>query len=303
MSRKFTLRNFYGGMNNVNPAHLLADDQAALIRNLKLDENGTWVDINAAEVVLDLSSTFFANVVKIFQWMPAQVPADCVDSVVYIVFYESGDAKMVYRGTDTGTIYTLTIKARIMGTGSYLAVLISDITVDVDSAATSGTTPATAAGGVARRYLSETEVVATAAATGTWGVYDIGFYRWLNFSTGAILSFAATLEATIMDDKTVVAEYVILPYIRIEDVDGSPITDLGDFYAIVGATSEVKSYFVGGIGLEHNLYIYPPEDFEISDDEENWYAYDAETPYSITAENASSVMTEIFVRYAPPEEA
>jgi len=97
------------------------------------------------------------------------------------------------------------------------------------------------------------------------------------------------LSYTLEDSVALVAEYVTVPYIRIEDENGYAVTDLGDF------VNETKSYFVGGISLTAQLKVYPPESFEISTDETTWTANPSYIEIAAVIANAS--MTEIFVRH------
>ena len=280
-------------MNNAVLPHVLADGQAAEIINLFL-ENGAWHDVCEPEVMLDLSSTYFANMVKIVQWKPARLPADCVDDFVYVVFYADNTAKMVYRGTESDTVYTLLIKARISGTSTYIAINVSGITVDVDGASPTGTTPASPAGGISRRYYGGETITATCPATSSKDGYTLGFFRWINLA-GAVISTNRVLGHEMASSLTLIAEYVITPFIRIEDADGNALTSLDDFYSMPGQPSEAQSYFVGGIGLDADLYIYPPEGFEISLDGDTWVQYG--DSILIAKDDAEEAMTEILVRY------
>ena len=286
--------DFSGGMNNVTPPHLLSDSQAEEILNAYLDKSGVWKDINIHEVLLDLSATYFAGAVKVCQWKPTHVPADCVDDFVYVVFYSDQSVKMVYRGAVSDTVCTILLKAMIYGTTTYLALSITSITADIDGASTSGTTSATAAGGVSRRYYLGTVIAATAPATATSGEYSLGFYRWCDISA-ALVDTDRVLAHTMAATLTLIAEYVILPYVRIEDSSGTPIASLPAFYAMGAESSEVQSYFTGGIGLDDDLLIYPPENFEISLDETTWVEYGS--AITIDKATANAGMTEIFARY------
>lgn len=292
--RKFTGRAFYGGMNNVAPVHQIPDDQAEQILNLYLRADGVWKDIGTPAELLDLSEVFFANAVKVYQWKPSKVPDDCVDDFVYIVFYDDGDCKMVYRGETSGTPYTLGVKARLFGTSTYIAIGVTSITVDIDGEATSDTTATNPAVSFTRRYYEGSTINMTAAADNGAGT---AFYRWVDGS-GNVLSFDRVLEHIVTGTLTIIAEYTAVPFIRIEDALGVAVS-LTEFYAQAGETSEVQSYFVGGLFLESDLYIYPPEDFEISLDETTWVANPSSIRIAFATANAA--MTEIFVRFAPAE--
>jgi len=281
-------------MNNVAPVHLIQDNQAEEIRNAYLNESGNWKDINIHEVMLDLSVTYFAGAVKICEWKPTHVPSDCVDDFVYVVFYADETVKMVYRGTVSDTVCSILMKARIYATTTYKAVTITGITVDVDGAPTSGTTPATAAGGVSRRYYLGTDMLATAPAASTHEAYTLAFYRWCDIA-GTLVSTNRALSLTIAETKTLIAEYVITPFIRLENSAGAVISSLSAFYALAEESSDVQSYFAGGIGLDADLLIYPPENFEISLDETTWVAYGSAVTIAMADANAG--MTEIFVRF------
>lgn len=291
MSRKHGTLEFSGGMNNVVPPHLLKDNEAEEIRNLYLDDDGIWKDINDPETMLDLSATHLANAVIVKQWKPTKVPSDCIDDFVYVVFCSDGVAKLVYRGTGTLVEYTIDIKARLYGTTDYRAVAITGVTIDLDGNA-NGFTTASSSGVLSRRYNDGTAVSITAPSTAGAGEE---FYHWIDGDTGAILDDDKVLDIVITASRELIAEYVAVPYIKVEDASGTPLTTLGTLSAISGEYSETISYFVGGVSLTNNLKIYPPTGgYEISLDEINWIANPAYV--EIAAATANATMTEIFVR-------
>jgi hypothetical protein len=290
MSRKHGTLEFSGGMNNVVPPHLLKDNEAEEIRNLYLDDDGIWKDINDPETMLDLSATHLANAVIVKQWKPTQVPSDCIDDFVYVVFCSDGVAKLVYRGTAALQVFTLDIKARVYGTTNYRAVAITNVTPDLDGNA-NGTTSAVSSGTLSRRYNEGTQVTLTAAGTASAGEE---FYHWIDGDTGAVLDDDSILDIVITASRELIAEYVVVPYIKVEDASGVPITTLGEFVSTDGAYSETKSYYVGGMYLTNPLRIYPPADFEVSLDETTWIANP--NYIEISAANANAAMTEIFIR-------
>ena len=289
--------NFNGGMNNVTPPHLLPDNMAENITNLYLDKDGVWKDINNPEIMLDLSATEFSLAIKVIQWKPTNLPLDIYadDDFVYVVFTSDGKAKLVYRGTTGLQVFTIDIKARIFNTTSYRSVAITGVTIDIDGNS-DGTTSDIASGKISRRYNESAEIEMTAPAT---TAYDEVFYHWVNDS-GDVLSYNRALELTISESLEVIAEYVYPPYIRIEDEDGIEVTSLGEFVAEAEEYSEIKTYYVGGIGLTNNLKIYPPADFEIKlSSGTSWKAL-GEYIEILTA-MANGIMTRIDVRYAPRE--
>jgi len=288
--------NVNGGMNNVLLPHLLPVNQAAEIRNLYLGKDGVWHDIKESEIMLDLSATFLENAVKVVYWKPTSVPIDCIDDFVYVVFTSDGIAKLVYRGTEGLTEVTLDIKARIFGTTSYRAVLISDVTPDKNGDA-NGTTSTSPSGSLTRKYWNDTEVTLTAALSSG---DDEDFLHWIDGDSGVVLTDDRVLELTLAVSKLVIAEYVGVPYIRVENAAGVTITSLGEFASIEGEYSDSKSYYVGGVGLTNPLLVYAPEEFEIQiDGDATWTPYGE--PISISAATANSGMTKINVRYAPVE--
>lgn len=290
MSRKHGTLEFSGGMNNVVPPHLLKDNEAEEIRNLYLDTDGVWKDINDPEVMLDLSATHLANAVIVKQWKPTKVPSDCIDDFVYVVFCSDGVAKLVYRGTAALQVFTLDIKARVYGTTNYRAVAITNVTPDLDGNA-NGTTSAVSSGTLSRRYNEGTQVTLTAAGTTSAGEE---FYHWIDGDTGAVLDDNSVLDIVITASRELIAEYVVVPYIKVEDASGVPITTLGEFVAIDGAYSETKSYYVGGMSLTNPLRIYPPADFEVSLGD-TWVANP--NYIEISANKANAFMIKIFVRF------
>ena len=259
-----------------------------------MDDNGVWKDVKTPVADLDLSATMFLNAVMVKQWFPSTVPSDCVDNFVYVVFYSDGTASLVYRSTDSDVVVSLLIKARTFGTSTYIAVSITGITEDIDGSSATGTTPASASGGVARRYYQGNMIGYTAPAT----VGAASFYRWADMA-GELISLTRVRSYDIEATETVVAEYVQPPFVRIEDADGNPITSLDHFYAMAGESSEAQSYFAGGIGLDTDLLIYAPENFEISLDETTWV--DSESYITIAQADANAGMTEIFVRFIGEE--
>jgi hypothetical protein len=290
MSRKHGTLEFSGGMNNVVPPHLLKDNEAEEIRNLYLDDDGIWKDINDPETMLDLSATHLANAVIVKQWKPTKVPSDCIDDFVYVVFCSDGVAKLVYRGTAALQVFTLDIKARVYGTTNYRAVAITNVTPDLDGNA-NGTTSSTSSGVLTRRYNENTAVSMTAPVNADAGEE---FYHWIDGDTGEVLDDDRVLDLVLTASREVIAEYVVVPYIKVEDEDGNPITTLGTFTALDGEYSATKSYFTGGLSLTNPLKVYPPSGFEISLDESTWIANPAYI--EISAVNANAGMTEIFVR-------
>lgn len=290
MSRKHGTLEFSGGMNNVVPPHLLKDNEAEEIRNLYLDNDGVWKDINDPATMLDLSATHLLNAVRVVQWKPTKVPTDCIDDFVYVVFCSDGVAKLVYRGTGTLAEYTIDIKARLYGTTDYRAIAITGVTIDLDVNA-NGLTTASASGVLSRRYNDGTAVSITAAATASAGEE---FYHWIDGDTGAVLDDDKVLDIVLTASRELIAEYVTVPYVKVENASGTPLTTLGTFSAISGTYSETQSYFVGGISLTNPLRIYPPADFEVSLDEVTWIANLAYIEISASIANAG--MTKIFIR-------
>lgn len=91
------LLTFNGGMNNVKPIHLLAESEAALVQNLYLSDTGMWTDIGKPEVLANEGTGVLKRAHKIVYWKPAITLADAIDDFVYIVFYTTGEVKLVYR--------------------------------------------------------------------------------------------------------------------------------------------------------------------------------------------------------------
>lgn len=298
MSKRQVTLNFDGGMNNAVPPHLLKDNEAELIRNLYKDKDGVWKDINEPEIMLDLSETHLEYAVKVVQWKPSKVPSDCIDDFVYVVFCSDGVAKLVYRGTAGLVLVSIDIKARVFGTSNYRAVAITGVTTDADGLA-DGVTSTSPSAALTRHYWSGTAISMTAAEDASAGEE---FLHWIDADTGAVLDDDRVLALTLSASRAVIAEYVGVPYIRVEDEDGVSITDLGTFTAMEGEYSEEKSYFVGGVALTNPLRVYPPEDFEIQKEGDGavWIAYGSYIEISALA--ANSAMTQINVRYAPLEE-
>ena len=296
MSRKHGTLDFTGGMNNVNPVHLLKDNEAEEIRNLYLDADGVWKDINNPEVMLDLSESHLELAIKVIQWKPTKVPIDCIDDFVYVVFCSDGVAKLVYRGTGEMQVLAIDIKARLHGTTSYRAVTITGVTTDLDGNG-NGTTSTSPSGALTRRYMENTVVAMTAPVNA--GASE-EFMQWIDGDTGDTLTTSRALSLALTKARLVIAEYVGVPYIRVEDSAGTPIYTLGEFGAEIGEYSEVKSYWTGGISLIAPLKIYPPEAFEISLDQTTW----VENPnyIEIAAATANAGMTRIYVRYFGTEE-
>lgn len=297
MSRRNGVLDFSGGMNNVTPAHMLKDNEAEQIRNLYLDADGVWKDINSQEEMLDLSGTHLSGAVKVIQWKPTKVPSDCVDDFVYVVFTHDGVAKLVYRGEAELQVYSIGIKARVHGTNSYRSVSITGVTPDLDGNA-NGATSTFAYASLTRRYNQDTAVSMTAASQAN---ANEGFLHWWDDDASAVLSTSATLQHIITDAGLFIAEYVPTPYIKITDSTGMPITSLGEFEAEEYEYSEVKSYYVGGVSLTHSIKIYPPELFEVSLNGTTWAT--TGSFIEIPVETANSGLTRVFVRYfGVPEE-
>lgn len=292
-----------GGMNNVVLPHLLRDGESEHIRNLYLGKDGALHDINRAVVLLNIANTVFSGAVKIEQWKPSKVPIDCVDDFVYLVFYSNGNVALVYRGVEDAVMYYVYMIALCSSPYKRLAVLLAAEPADVNGNA-GGTTPTNAATYLSRRYFNGTEITITAPESGgTVDEYTYGFYRWLD-AAGEPIETARAIELTIAGNISIAAEYVILPFIKIENPIGTPITDLGNFYAMLETPSEVKSYYVGGIGISEgeNIEIFPSESFDISLDNENWEEAATSGSILIPAVTANAEMTQIFVRYVPRSE-
>ena len=296
MRKVFNVKTFYGGMNNVVPAHILPDNQAELIENLKLGDDGVLTQIGLGDVALDLSATYMADAVLVYQWKPATVPLDCIDDFVYIVFYSDGDCKMVYRGnpSEGSSIYNLGLRARSFAGTPYYALSLTGITEDIDGASSTATTSTNQYAYVTRRYYDGTSVSVTAPA-------DVGagtaFYRWVD-ADGAVLGESATLTIEITASVIATAEYTAVPMIRIETETGGTVT-LEIFYSVSGDPSSSQSYYVGGLFLEADLVLTPPATFEVSLDEETWY--DSADPLVIAQATANAGMTLVYVRYVGSE--
>lgn len=95
--------DFYGGMNEVFPAHALPDNKAALIQNMYLAKDGVWKNYKVPELLYD-TSTVFANASNVYQWYPAYVPSGCVDTYVYVVFKTDKTVIMVWRTATTPSV-------------------------------------------------------------------------------------------------------------------------------------------------------------------------------------------------------
>ncbi|MDP3013703.1 MAG: hypothetical protein Q8M92_05630 [Candidatus Subteraquimicrobiales bacterium] len=262
------------------------------MRNLHLDRDGVWHDINGNVEMLNLSAAQLLGAVRVTQWKPSKVPFDCIDDFVYIVFYNNGDCRMVYRGDQAETVCVLYIKARMYGTNNYIVVNITDITPDLDGAPTSGLTSVLPYVSIRRRYNIGTTVSLTAPAT--VGV-DTEFHRWIT-SLGVVISANRTATFNIEETFTIIAEYFGDAYIRLEDDHGQPV-NLDTFYAYAGQSSAVQSYKTGGIYLRDDLIIYPPAQFQISLDSVTWVAYGG--AITIPQATANMTMTRIYVRYVP----
>ncbi len=295
MSRKQGVIEINGGMNNVIPPHLLPDGQAELIRNLYKDKDGVWKDINVPEVMLDLSDSYLEDAVKVVQWKPSKVPADCIDDFVYVVFTSDGVAKLVYRGTEGLVEVYIDIKARVFGTTTYRAVAITSVTEDKNGQ-TDGITSTSPSAALTRVYWSDTEISMTAANDAGEGEE---FLHWIDGDSGAVLDDDRTLALLLENNREVIAEYVGVPYIRVEDVDGVEIATLGSFSAMEGEYSEEKSYYAGGVSLTNPLRIYPPENFEIQKEGDAGWTVSGNY-IEIDAATANATMTQINVRFAPP---
>ncbi len=294
MSKKQVTLNFDGGMNNAMPPHLLKENEAELIRNLYKDKDGVWKDINEPKIMLDLSETHLANAVKVVQWKPSKVPSDCIDDFVYVVFCSDGIAKLVYRGTEGLVLVSIDIKARIFGTTNYRSVAITNVTEDVNGNS-DGITSTSPSAALTRQYWSGTSISMTAAEDANEGEE---FLHWIDADSGAVLDDDRVLALTLSASRAVIAEYVGVPYIRVEDEDGVEIVTLGSFSAMEGEYSEEKSYYAGGVSLTNPLRIYPPTDFEIQKEgDAGWTAYGDYV--EISAATANATMTKINVRYAP----
>ena len=293
MSRVFTTRDFYGGMNNVSSPHALPQGQAEEIRNLFLAQDGAWHDIGIPTVLLDLSATFFNGATKVYQWFPSILPLDCVDDFVYIVFYDDGDVNMVYRGAEGSTVMVIAVKARTVG-GTYLAVTISAITPDIDNAETTDNTSTNAFATFERRYYEGTAVSMTAPTTAGAGT---AFFRWVD-GDGNIIGYDRQFLINIANTMLLIAEFSAVPYIRIEDGNGLPVS-LNEFYAEMGGYSTAQSFYVGGLLLENNLLIYPPENYQVSLNGVTWVSYGSNI--TIPTATANAGMSIVYVRYAPTE--
>jgi hypothetical protein len=75
------------------------------------------------------------------------------------------------------------------------------------------------------------------------------FLHWIDGDSGAVLDDDRTLALLLENNREVIAEYVGVPLIRVEDVDGVEIATLGSFSAMEGEYSEEKSYYAGGVSL------------------------------------------------------
>lgn len=294
MSRKHGTLDFTGGMNNVNPVHLLKDNEAEEIRNLYLDADGVWKDINNPEVMLDLSESHLELAIKVIQWKPTKVPIDCIDDFVYVVFCSGGVAKLVYRGTGEMQVLAIDIKARLYGTTSYRAVTMTGVTTDLDGNG-NGTTSTSPSGALTRRYMENTVVAMTAPV-------DAGaseeFLHWMDDITGVVIGGRNQLEITVSKHIIAIAEYVTVPYISVADETGQQITDLGEFEAEIGEYSQTKEYYVSGINVPVPIRIYPPEEFEISLDGSTWVL----SPSYIDISALDATAKKIYVRYFGTEE-
>ena len=128
---------------------------------------------------------------------------------------------------------------------------------------------------------------------------DEEFIHWIDADSGAVLDDDRVLALTLSASRAVIAEYVGVPYIRVEDEDMVALTSLGSFSAEEGGYSEEKSYYAGGVSLTNPLRIYPPEDFEVQKEgDAGWTVYG--DYIEISASTANTTMTQINVRYAPP---
>jgi len=297
MGKKGAQLNLYGGMNNIVPPHLLPENQATLIQNLYLDNNGTWRDIQGNEVMLNIG-TELIGAVKIYYWKPSRVPADCIDDFVYLVFYSNGTVKLVYRGDDEALSFVLLLKALSFGSPNvHLPVTIEASPLDIDGLG-DGSTPASPFVYLSRRYRNNTEVTFVAPASGgTVGGLGYGFLRWIDVSSNP-LCLTRDYTLTVTQGDYLIAEYVVVPYIRVENPVGTPITTLGEFTSFRGGYSTTKSYYTGGLNLNTDLLVSPDEYFEISLDEETWVGYG--DWITIPMATANSEMTQIYVRYTPP---
>lgn len=112
--------DFYGGMNEVFPAHALPDNQAALIQNMYLAKDGVWKNYKIPEVLYD-SSTEFANAYKIYQWFPNYVPTGCVDTYVYVIFKTNNTVIMKWR-TATSPSVTWNTPTTLVTLSAYTTV-------------------------------------------------------------------------------------------------------------------------------------------------------------------------------------
>ena len=283
------------GMNDAMSPHLVRDGESAYIKNLHLSDDGSWKNINIPDVELDLSGTLFDEAVKVFEWKPANVPADCGDDFVYVVFYSDGRVRLVYRGDSDLAVFTILIKARQYGTATYLALPITNVTQD-NNGDGNGTTSVNVAEAITRVYFDGSQFSATCPLEVEGeGESTLAFYRWV-LVDNTYLSNNRVLGMAIDQGYTIIAEYVIAPYIRVEDSSHVPIGSLDKMYALYGEYSNPVTYYVGGIGLTADLSIYVDEEnFELSLDGTNWVDYGS--AISIPYATANAGMTAIHVRY------
>ena len=284
------------GMNDAMSPHLVRDGESAYIKNLHLSDDGSWKNINIPDLELDLSATFFDDAVEVFEWKPANVPADCVDDFVYVVFYSDGRVRLVYRGVSDLAVFTILIKARQYGTSTYLALPITNVTPD-NNGDGNGTTSVNVAEAITRLYFDGTTFNATCPLEVEGeGESTLAFYRWV-LVDNTYLSDNRVLSKIVDQGYTLIAEYVTAPYIRLENASHIPISSLDKMYALVGEYSNPVTYYVGGIGLTADLAIYAnTENFEISLDAITWVEY-GNDPIVIPFATANAGMTGIYVRY------
>lgn len=200
MSQMATTLDFYGGMNNVKPPHMLNQNEAAEIQNLYLDQDGLLKDINIPEMVLSLGLTLSGNIVKAFYWKPTKVPADCVDDFVYIVFYDTGEVVMAYREETNVTEKSVSIAAKMVVSNTRLSLKIAINPPDLDGKI--GVTTNDHGDEAKARYYDNVVLEITLAPPSAGKV----FLHWAD-SEGNVLTTNETLKIAVTDDRTVVAIY------------------------------------------------------------------------------------------------
>jgi hypothetical protein len=131
----------------------------------------------------------------------------------------------------------------------------------------------------------------TTAGAGT------AFFRWVD-GDGNIIGYDRQFLINIANTMLLIAEFSAVPYIRIEDGNGLPVS-LNEFYAEMGGYSTAQSFYVGGLLLENNLLIYPPENYQVSLNGVTWVSYGSNI--TIPTATANAGMSIVYVRYAPTE--